>query len=126
MKHIENYKLFLESKKEELNIHKYDIVKFNENIIIRGVVGPENLIVNLKVKKGEYLKLYFDKARTNENVIFIKGFRPIKANESMVGKKVKAGGVLEIKDLWSANFVLNSPISFNMKKLPFEIKDYFI
>lgn len=116
MENIKNYKLFLESNSV---FRKYEIVKFTENYKLDIFAGSD-VEVDVDIKKGDVLKLYFDKETTNGNYV-VTAIRPLvtSQNEKKIEKKT-----LGLSELWEANFMLSKPVTFDKTNLPFEIEDY--
>jgi hypothetical protein len=112
------FKLFLENNQE--HNRKYEIVSFTKEYIIENVYGGSNNI-NVKVKPGEKVKLYFDINNSDDTKYVITGMRPIMAseNENNIEKTD-----LELNELWEGNFILDKPLILNKSDLPFKIEDY--
>lgn len=122
------YSLFLENIEEvetetEKNpIRKYEIVQFTEEFTIENVFGGDQNI-DIKISMGDKVKLYFDIKETNDSQYVITAIRPI---ETGISEKedIKEKSVLDLRDLWEGNFMLETPITINKSKTPFKIENY--
>lgn len=118
MIHLKNYELFLESAGNR----KYEIVTFNQNFTIENIYGGEDTLVNINIKKGERVKLFFDNKNSSDDKYTINAIRPVEASQNE-SKKLKKETV-ELNELWEANFILSPPIIINKTNSPFDIESY--
>ena len=114
--------MFLENKKEN-QINKYEIVEFTKDFLIENIMGDQETSINIKVGKGDSLKLYFDTNKSNEEKLSIIGIRPVNVSVDE-NIKIQTGDTVDVSELWEADFVLDHPMIINQKELPFKIKDY--
>jgi hypothetical protein len=113
-----NYKLFLENNKE---VNKYEIVEFTKEFVIENVFGGDSNI-DINIKKGEKVKLFFDINESDETKYVITGIRPVEAAENE--NNIEGKESLELSELWEANFILDVPMIINKQEVPFKIENY--
>lgn len=97
-------------------IRKYYDVVFKENTTFNDVYNGSDESINVSVNKGDKVRIFINKEKTNDNNMVVNGFRPLlksKSNESIS---------VELKNLWNGSFILNSDKTFDKNNLPFEIK----
>lgn len=117
MKHLQNYELF----KESTGYRKYEIAVFNQDYVVENIFGGEDKLVNVTIKKGEKVKLFFEDSDNDDNYI-IKAIRPVMTSQNE-SKTIETESV-NLSELWEANFMLTTPMVIDKNNSPFDVEDY--
>lgn len=120
MEDIIKYENFIinESNNNNLKFNKkyYDVVFLNEFSIDKLYIG-DNTYKKLILKKGDNVRIFIDTNKSTNEKVFIKGIKPMNTSEQVVSNQ---SNTLVIKNLWSANFIVENVVIKN-NKLPFKI-----
>ena len=118
MIHLKKWGIF-ESKNTADN-KKYEMVVFNKNYTFENIFAGEDKLLNISFKKGDRAKVFFDIEATNEDLLVIKGIRPMETTKNEKVDILK----YDAMQLWEANFIFNSTLTIKRSESPFTVEQY--
>lgn len=101
---------------EKLTPKKYYDVVFLKDYVINNIyIGENSSNIDVNIKKGDKVRLYLDKNKSDETKFCIKAIRPLLDKSTNENQQVEMGA------LWNGSFLLDKEVFFEGSNLPFKI-----